>query len=351
LHVVVQHGRRFQQHHPDVPVLHDRGRFLLVQLEPERTRTIRATGEMCYGIVPVTPDLVVFEERGRTSSRAAVPAISALTAKLTRMQTQTTLEKLTAFETRHSTSDHYRDAASFMEAELTALGYTTSTQDVGVFGGRSRNVIADRPGTGGSPRKVVIVTAHLDSINAAGGPAGRAPGADDNASGSTGVLEIARALKDHAGVHDLRFILFGGEEQGLFGSTHYVASLSASERSRIESVINMDMVGSLNNDAPSVLLEGAVVSQTVIDSLAAAAATYTELTVETSLHPFNSDHVPFINQGIPAVLTIEGADSTNDTVHTVADTSNRINYDLMLEILKMNVAFVATAIGGAPSEA
>jgi hypothetical protein len=61
--------------------------------------------------------------------------------------------------------------------------------------------------------------------------------------------------------------------------------------------------------------------------------------------------VPFIQQGIPAVLTIEGADSTNDTVHTVADTSNRINYDLMLEILKMNVAFVATAIGGAPSEA
>ena len=35
LHVVVQHGRRFQQHHPEVPVLHDRGRFLLVQLDAE----------------------------------------------------------------------------------------------------------------------------------------------------------------------------------------------------------------------------------------------------------------------------------------------------------------------------
>ena len=41
LHVVVQHGRLFQQHHPEVPVLHDRGRFLLVQLDPEQCQRCR----------------------------------------------------------------------------------------------------------------------------------------------------------------------------------------------------------------------------------------------------------------------------------------------------------------------
>ena len=163
---------------------------------------------------------------------------------------------------------------------------------------------------------MVIVTAHLDSINLQGGPAAPAPGADDNASGSAGLLEIARAFKDHQGANDLRFILFGGEEQGLFGSKRYIATLSQAERKRIEAVVNMDMVGSLNNASPAVLLEGAAVSQSVMDGLRAAAETYTQLNVESSLNPFASDHVPFINAGVPAVLTIEGADSTNDTVHS-----------------------------------
>jgi Zn-dependent M28 family amino/carboxypeptidase len=63
---------------------------------------------------------------------------------------------------------------------------------------------------GQEARGVVLVVAHLDSINIAGGPSANAPGADDNGSGSVGVLEIARALKNHTGTEDLRFILFGG---------------------------------------------------------------------------------------------------------------------------------------------
>jgi Zn-dependent M28 family amino/carboxypeptidase len=227
------------------------------------------------------------------------------------------------------------------------MGYAISTQDVAVDSKTTRNVIADKAGSGLAPRKVVIVMAHLDSINADAGPSAPAPGADDNASGSTGVLEIARAFQEHSGQHDLRFILFGGEEQGLVGSTHYVARLSAAERSRISAAVNMDMIGSLSGPSPSVLLEGAAVSQAVIDALADAADTYTGLTVETSLHPFNSDHVPFIDRGVPAVLTIEGADNTNRAVHSAADAIDDINYDLLLDILRMNVAFVAETIGRA----
>jgi Predicted aminopeptidases len=76
----------------------------------------------------------------------------------------------------------------------------------------------------------VLVTAHLDSINEAGTSASRAPGADDDGSGSAGVIEIARVLKDHQGKHDLQFILFGGEEQGLLGSKAFVASMTAADR-------------------------------------------------------------------------------------------------------------------------
>ena len=67
--------------------------------------------------------------------------------------------------------------------------------------------------------------------------------------------------------------------------------------------------------------------------------------LETSLHPFASDHVPFIEAGIPATLTIEGADNANSHVHSADDTIDRINYDLALEILRMNVAYVGQLVG------
>ena len=75
------------------------------------------------------------------------------------------------------------------------------------------------------------------------------------------------------------------------------------------------------------------------------AGTYTTLIVQTSLHPYNSDHVPFIDAGIPAVLTIEGADGANDRVHTDQDLPKYVDDDLAVQILRMNVAFVADRIG------
>jgi Zn-dependent M28 family amino/carboxypeptidase len=212
-------------------------------------------------------------------------------------------------------------------------------------GGRCRNVLADQPGSGAEPRDVVLVTAHLDSINLSGSTE-PAPGADDNASGSAGLLALARALAGRPAVRDLRLILFGGEEEGLFGSEAYVAELPDDERARIRAVLNMDMIGGRNTPEPGVLLEGAEVSQDMIDALARAAATHTDLAVTTSLHPFNSDHVPFIDAGIPAVLTIEADDGANTRPHTATDTVARVDPDLAMEILRMNLAYLAEALGG-----
>jgi Zn-dependent M28 family amino/carboxypeptidase len=94
----------------------------------------------------------------------------------------------------------------------------------------------------------------------------------------------------------------------------------------------MDMIASLNTSIRSVMLEGATLSQRIIDGLREAAATYTQLTVETSLNPFASDHVPFINAGMPAVLTIESADNTNSRIHSGDDTIDHVKSELALEI-------------------
>ena len=348
LHVVVQHGRTFQDHNPEVPVLHDRGRFLLVKLNPEQAEELSKKHETCYGVMPLTENEAVFEVRDRAASRAPVEFVQNLVDKVNRASIEQDLEKLVSFHTRHSTSSDFIEAVAFAVQQLEALGYETREQTVNVQGGKSRNIIADKAGNDSAEtRKVVIACAHLDSVNLAGGAAARAPGADDNGSGSAGVLEIARAFQEHRAKHDLRLILFGGEEQGLFGSRQYVSSLDAGERARIKAVVNMDMIGSKNSDTRSVLLEGSPLSQSVIDGLSEAGATYTQLSIETSLNPFSSDHVPFLNAQIPAVLTIEGADNTNENVHSENDSIDRIDYETSVEILRMNVGFLATQIGNA----
>jgi Zn-dependent M28 family amino/carboxypeptidase len=235
-------------------------------------------------------------------------------------------------------STGFRQAADHVAGTLADWGFAVSRPSITVGSGSSSNVVADLPGTGEGPRGVVLVTAHLDSINLAGGPSAPAPGADDNGSGSAGVLEMARVLCGRSWRHDLRVILFGGEEEGLHGSRQYVAALPAAERARIRAVLNLDMVGRLNTAAPTVLLEGAPRSAAMINDLATAAATATTLVVETSLNPFASDHVPFLDAGIPAVLTIEGADSANQDIHSDRDVLATVTPALAMQILRMDVA-------------
>jgi Zn-dependent M28 family amino/carboxypeptidase len=296
---------------------------------------------------PVAADAAVAQARRATPAEPD-PAVLALLDTLSRDAFLADLATLAAHPTRRSDSTGFDEAATWAAGRLEEAGYAVTTQAVPRGGGRCRNVIGDRPGGAAGARDVVLVTAHLDSINL-DGPAEPAPGADDNGSGSAGVLALAAALAGHPAALDLRTVLFGGEEEGLFGSLAYVAALPPQERARIRAVVNMDMIGCRNTPAAGVLLEGAAVSQDVLDGLARAAATYTGLAVEVSLNPFNSDHVPFIDAGLPAVLTIEGADGTNPRPHTAGDTLDTVDPDLALAILRMNLAYLVEAVGSAES--
>ena len=295
---------------------------------------------------PVAVDAAVAQAR-RAAPAEPDPAVLALLDTLSRDAFLADLATLAAHPTRRSESAGFDAAATWAADRLERAGYAVTTQAVPRGGGRCRNVIGDRSGGAGA-QDIVLVTAHLDSINL-DGPAEPAPGADDNASGSAGVLALAGALAGHPAALDVRMILFGGEEEGLFGSLAYVAALPPQERARIRAVVNMDMIGCRNITGAGVLLEGAAVSQDVLDGLARAAATYTDLAVEVSLNPFNSDHVPFIDAGLPAVLTIEAADGTNPRPHTAADTVDTVDADLALAILRMNLAYLAGAVGSAES--
>ncbi len=342
LYLVVQKGRLFQQEYPNVPVLLDKGRYLVVELSEVEAKELCVRKEPCFVVQPLKENTIMFDVRSRALERAApIQWVQNLVNDVVQSSFETTLIHLVSYLTRYSTSTPYSNAATWCKGQLDTMGYSTIVKSVSVGSSTSSNIVADKLGISTGTRGLVLVVAHLDSINSGNVPSTSAPGADDNGSGSAGLLEIARILKNQPSLHDLRFVLFGGEEQGLLGSGQYVDNLSAGERTRIRAIVNMDMIGTMNTSVATVLLEGATVSQTAIDALADAATTYTSLTVQTSLSPYNSDHVPFINAGLPAVLTIEGTDGANTNIHSENDTLEHIDYNLALEILKMNVAYTA----------
>ncbi|HEU4913564.1 MAG TPA: M28 family metallopeptidase, partial [Actinomycetes bacterium] len=100
------------------------------------------------------------------------------------------------------------------------------------------NVLAETPW--GNPDNVVMVGAHLDSVNAG-------PGIQDNGSGSAAILETAQNMTKTKAVNKVRFALWGAEESGLVGSTYYVANLPQAERDKVALYLNFDMIGSPNH--------------------------------------------------------------------------------------------------------
>jgi Peptidase family M28/Repeat of unknown function (DUF346) len=344
LYFVGQVGREFQRQYPDARVVVAKGRYLAVDLTDAEVAEVRAHADICW-TVRLLPENAVIVDTLPAAPRAPVGWVQSIVNQVSSVTYRGALDHLAAFSTRHSLSAQFSTAADWARAQLAAASDTATVIPITVGSGSSANVVAQRHGQGAPPRDLVIVTAHLDSINLAGGPAAPAPGADDNASGAAGVLEIARVLATHPSTHDVRFVLFGGEEEGLHGSQQYVAGMSASDRTRLRAVINMDMIATKNTAVPGVLLEGAAVSQGVMNDLADAASSYTALQVSTSLHPFASDHVPFINASLPAVLTIEAADQANANIHSANDTLAHMDNALALDIVRMNLATAALKLG------
>jgi len=339
LYLVIQTGRSFLDTYPDVRIVIDKGRYLVVDLLPEEVRRFSEGKDDWWTMRPLPMDSVIMDVI-KPVARAAAPGMQAHIEAVSQSTYSSYLISLVNFLTRHSLSSQFTNAAEWAVDKLQSFGYQAELLPISVGQGNSHNVVADRSGRESGVRKLVIVTAHLDSINLRDGIHAPAPGADDNASGSAAVLEIARVLAEHSAKHDIRFILFGGEEEGLYGSEQYVSALSESERTRINAVINMDMVATLNTESPTVMLEGSIVSRSLMDELVEEAAAHTSLTVQKSENPFGSDHVPFIKKHIPAVLTIEGTDTSNTNIHSANDTLDHIDYGLALDIVRMNLAAV-----------
>ncbi|MEI6725933.1 MAG: M28 family peptidase [Actinomycetes bacterium] len=130
---------------------------------------------------------------------------------------------------------------------LSSVTYQTFPGDGNPLSGpEGRSVIGQITGTT-KPNEVVVISAHLDDMNDSTWPTGRAPGADDNASGCSAVLYLARAFAGHSFARTVRFCLFDAEENApwdategnLYGSGYYAAQCKAAGQN-IVADINLD---------------------------------------------------------------------------------------------------------------
>jgi Zn-dependent M28 family amino/carboxypeptidase len=159
------------------------------------------------------------------------------------------------------------------------------------------NVLAETPG--GDPNNVVMVGAHLDSVNAG-------PGINDNGSGSAAILEVAEQIANVPVGNKVRFALWGAEESNLVGSTYYVANLPQSERDKIALYLNFDMIGSPNHvffiyDGDNSDGVGAPAGPTGSDAIEKTFETYytwKDLPFKGTDFSGRSDYGPFIAAGV-----------------------------------------------------
>lgn len=219
------------------------------------------------------------------------------------------------------------------------------------------NVLAES--TGGDPNNVVMVGAHLDSVNAG-------PGIQDNGTGSAAILEVAEQMKNVTTRNKVRFALWGAEESNLVGSTYYVNNLSQADRAKIALYLNFDMIGSPNHvffiyDGDDSDLVGAgpgPAGSAAIERTFESYYTMKGLPFKGTDFSGRSDYGPFIAAGIPSGGLFTGAEGIKTSAeaatqgwggtagiaydpcyHQACDTYNNIN----LFAFDVNVDAVAFA--------
>jgi hypothetical protein len=243
-------------------------------------------------------------------------------------------------------------ATQYVYEFMEGLGLDVSYHNWSRNGYTGRNVIGELPGLT-RPDEIVLVTAHLDSVsNKDDFDNTPAPGADDNASGSVGVMTAAEILSGYDFGRTLRFVLFTGEEQGLHGSYAYAQSVAAAGE-EIVAVYNMDMIAWDHVAEPIVRLHTRRVIDSGYPDDLAIAGVFTNVVasygLSGDLEPvidadgiWASDHAPFWGQGYPAILAIEDdVHDFNDYYHTTGDRLTWLNMDYYTAYVRASVGTAA----------
>jgi hypothetical protein len=230
-------------------------------------------------------------------------------------------------------------ATEYAFERLEGLGLAAEYHDYNWNGNNWRNLVAEQPGSV-NPEQIYIICAHIDNLPT--GPA--APGADDNASGSTAVLAAAGILSGYNFGNTVRYVLFTGEEQGLIGSYYYVQDALAAGDS-IAGALNFDMIAyDGDNDGVMEIYSGTTEASNLIGDIFLDTVEVYGLDLDPVYYrtdPSWSDQYRFWQADYPAMVAIESWDDFNPNYHSLGDTLSNCNLDYMTEIVRAGVGTLA----------
>jgi hypothetical protein len=347
--------------HEQEPALAVVGGYEILRKPPSLARATR--GAMVVG-EPLPADRVVSRaawnlevpvERGTVD-----PAVQALAARVDAERWFATVEGLSGFD-RNSFSSALGPSHDWILARFGEAGLATQSFTFPLDGGNAgcspprpvvtlANPIGVKRGTT-LPDEWVVIGAHYDSRNTVRcDTLSPQPGANDNASGCAGVIELARVFATVESARSIVFTCFSGEEQGLVGSRRYVESLQTSgDIARVRYMINLDMIGYAVDNSLATRIETTPAFASELNRFATAAATYApELSpILSSNTQAYSDHWYFLAAGIPGAFTWENGAGIYPHYHRATDVPANLlrGRELARGILKMDVAILAAEAG------
>ena len=244
---------------------------------------------------------------------------------------------LYSFGSKHISRPGNQAATRYIVDRLREFGYDPQLQP---FQGPSgpANVIAELPGHT-DPNVLYVISSHFDSHV-------RGPGADDNSSGTTALLEVARVLRDHPQRATIQFVFVSGEESGLLGSRHYVGQLRA-QRAYLAGALNNDMVGWANDHRLDNTIRYS--NDGIRDLQHAAAMRFSRLITYDARYYKNTDAHAFF-EGYGDIVGGIGSHPVlgNPHYHQATDGLETINHDLVAEVARTTAASIM-ALASHPS--
>jgi hypothetical protein len=262
-----------------------------------------------------------------------------------------------ALEGREGGSRGGRAAGSYIISHLEKLGLEPAGDNGSYYQqfGAMRNILALARGSDPAvANELIVVGAHYDHVGYGNsgnsyGPFGFVHnGADDNASGVAGLIEVAEAMQHLPGRprRPILFAFWDGEEKGLLGSYHFVrVRPTLLAQMSIAFSINLDMIGRLRGERLEVF--GARTSEglraAVVQSNNRPGAQPLELAFDWAIDE-DSDHYPFIAAKIPTVMFHTGL---HDQYHRPSDDVQLINFDGIEPVARLTLDFL-TALADDP---
>jgi hypothetical protein len=274
----------------------------------------------------------------------ADPLVGRLVGAVDASLVEKTNRHLSSYFSRLAIADGAFEAQDWIEQYYVSLGLKVKTEFFRA--GYSYNVIAELPGSE-DPSKIVLIGAHYDSRSTSTtNTALRAPGSDDNGTGTSAVLELARvfALSGFKFKYTLRFCSWSGEEQGLLGSREHAKNAKLAGENII-AALNADMLGYRKPNTPlTIALVNRFTTPFLTEAAEVASRTYVpELTVGYTT-AYCSDQQSFLEQGYPAMSYFETPGTVVDypQYHRSTDLPEYVDFAQVGLITRAAAAALAT---------